>query len=198
MYAANGKHVAIARATRSAHANMKATKQMRSAQLDAANTLEMSHRHMEQELGISLSVERIVSILQACACNVTVRSLADDCMYSITMPSRRATMDIRNANDIMDEIARVYESEGAQVVRAPRPDAPMVPAIVSPLDTSLLADIAACCCNLTNTVGPNDKGICDASRWSTVDGIQNTNQSVIGWLKTIMIELRGLCQPMIV
>jgi hypothetical protein len=196
MHAVNVKHMSIARTTRSANTAMNASLQMRNMQPDSAYLLHMSHRNIERELGISLSVERVVSILHAIACDVRIQSLADDCLYSIMPSSRRSAKDICSAQDILDEIAHVCELEGATIVRAPRPEGSNEPSLVSPFDSSLLADIAACCCNLTNTVGPNDKGICDASRWSTVDGIQNTNQSVIGWLKTIMIELRGLCQSM--
>lgn len=102
--------------------------------------------------------------------------------------------------------ARSGHQVGA-TTRAPRPDAPTSPALVAPFDSTILAEIAACCCNLTNIVREccsttesiigslGDPGICDATLWSTVAGIQNTQQSVIGWLKTIMLELRGLCQP---
>jgi hypothetical protein len=102
----------------------------------------------------------------------------------------------------------MHVAEESKEMRAPRPDAP-TSGVVSPFDATILADIAACCCNLTNItvaccsqingiIGSlTDPGICDATLWSTVAGIQDTQQSVIGWLKTIMIELRGLCQPVI-
>lgn len=192
-HAVSAKYAVLARKTRSANTATRAAAYMRSPQMDRL-TLEVRHADIEERLAVTLPVERVVAVVRALGCDIVSQALADDTVYTIMVPSFRTPYNICNAEDLIQEIGKMHEDEDALLARAPRP-ADLTGTIVTSSESSLLADIAACCCNLTNVIGPDAQGICDAARWSTIDGIQLTQQSVIGWLKTIMIELRGFCQP---
>jgi phenylalanyl-tRNA synthetase beta chain len=76
--------------------------------LPDATVLEVSHAYIEQELGTAIPVDRVVSILRALDCDVDVQSLECETIYTIKVPSWRATKDIRIPRDIVEEIARLY------------------------------------------------------------------------------------------
>jgi phenylalanyl-tRNA synthetase beta chain len=70
--------------------------------------LEVSHAYIQQEMGASITVDNVMHILRALGCDVVAQTLAHDTVYTITVPSWRATKDLRSARDIVEEVARLY------------------------------------------------------------------------------------------
>lgn len=65
-------------------------------------TITVEHAAIEKSLGVSLSVEKITSILEKLEFKVSYQ----DGAYLITIPSFRATKDVAIAQDIVEEIGR--------------------------------------------------------------------------------------------
>jgi len=68
-------------------------------------TIKIAHTKIEQLLGISVSVDKVQTILEKLSFGVTVTA-DSDCFYDVTVPSFRATKDIKIAEDIIEEIGR--------------------------------------------------------------------------------------------
>ncbi|MEX0849255.1 MAG: phenylalanine--tRNA ligase subunit beta [Candidatus Dependentiae bacterium] len=72
-----------------------------------ALTLNISHEYIEQRLGTEIASEKVVAILDALGCKVSVDN-NKQISYRVTIPTSRCTKDIQIKEDILEEIARVY------------------------------------------------------------------------------------------
>lgn len=79
--------------------------------LPNATMLQVSHVYIEQEIGTTIATDQVISILRALACDVVTQLLEHDTIYTITVPTWRATKDIRIPRDIVEEVARIYGYE---------------------------------------------------------------------------------------
>lgn len=74
-----------------------------SGTLPKSTIIRIEHRRIEQKIGISLSSETIIDILTKLTFIVTKEGTS----YLITVPTFRATKDITQQEDIVEEIARI-------------------------------------------------------------------------------------------
>ena len=88
--------------------------------------LSVEHDFIEKKLGIALSSDKVVHILESLGFAVEHKKK----LYQITIPSWRATKDIAIAEDIVEEIGRIY---GYDAIPARVPSRPMVMHDVNPL-----------------------------------------------------------------
>lgn len=101
-----------------------------SAVVDAKNytkkklVVSLTHESLEHQLGTRIPQAKVASILQGLGFSVSKSKAA----YKITVPSYRATKDIRAVEDIVEEIARIFGFENIPSVfpfvqlAAPRSD----------------------------------------------------------------------------
>jgi phenylalanyl-tRNA synthetase beta chain len=72
--------------------------------LPKTTVLQVSHICLESRLGVSLSPSFVIDTLKKLEFNATV----SDAMYTVEVPTFRATKDITIAEDIVEEIGRFY------------------------------------------------------------------------------------------
>jgi len=70
--------------------------------------LAVSHNYLIGSIGAPLGAEEIVSILKSIDFEVSYTEQGGDIIYTVKVPSYRATKDISGAHDIMEEVARLY------------------------------------------------------------------------------------------
>lgn len=68
--------------------------------------ITIQHAFIEARLGIIIKSERIISILEKIAFNVAKSVENDEVIYTITVPSFRATKDVKIPEDIVEEVGR--------------------------------------------------------------------------------------------
>lgn len=68
--------------------------------------ITVKHAFIEERLGISLKSEQVVSILEKLAFGVEQSKKDDAIVYTITVPSFRATKDVKIPEDIVEEVGR--------------------------------------------------------------------------------------------
>jgi phenylalanyl-tRNA synthetase beta chain len=90
--------------------------------------IEVSHSFLESRLGTPIEKSFVINTLIALGFNVSLHETTDEVFYAITVPSYRATKDIRIKEDIVEEIGRFwgYKNIALQI--------PMRPAM--PIDSS--------------------------------------------------------------
>src|SRR5262249_40885932 len=79
--------------------------------LPQPTTISLSHSYIERTLGISLSSDEVTTLLKNLAFTVTAASQYTETIYTIGVPTFRASKDITIKNDIVEEIARSYRFE---------------------------------------------------------------------------------------
>ncbi len=75
-------------------------------QKNAPVNITVSHEHVEQLLGVTVSTQQVKNILEKLCFEVTVEQKNNKTMYNVHVPSFRATKDIGIAEDIIEEIGR--------------------------------------------------------------------------------------------
>ena len=73
-----------------------------------APTITLTHQRIEDDLGIEISVDTVRSILHKLTFGIDVVVKGNETTYTITVPTFRASKDITEAHDIVEEIARSY------------------------------------------------------------------------------------------
>ncbi|MDQ5940300.1 MAG: phenylalanyl-tRNA synthetase beta chain [Candidatus Dependentiae bacterium] len=68
----------------------------------------VSHRYIVNRIGAELTPSNIVDLLTSIDIPTTYTTLSDDTVYSVQVPSYRATKDISGPHDIVEEVARLY------------------------------------------------------------------------------------------
>ncbi len=71
-----------------------------------AITIEVEHVRIEQILGVAVAVEQVCDILKKLCFGVEQRTKNNACVYTITVPSFRATKDVTIEEDIIEEVGR--------------------------------------------------------------------------------------------
>ncbi len=66
-------------------------------------TIEVSHRFIEHKLGITLSSDTVIDLLERLECRVS----QEDTIYHVTIPSFRETKDLAIKEDIVEEVGRL-------------------------------------------------------------------------------------------
>jgi len=69
-------------------------------------TIELTHQFIEERLGITLTKQRVIDILQALDFQVSANIIDGGPGYKITVPTYRATKDILIPEDIVEEVGR--------------------------------------------------------------------------------------------
>ncbi len=89
--------------------------------IPVAPTIAVSQAFIEGRLGKELSSEQIIKILTERAFVVKKRTVAQDIVYDITVPSFRATKDVTMPEDIVEEVGRCigYDNIPLQLPRIP-------------------------------------------------------------------------------
>lgn len=87
--------------------------------------IDVSHEFLEQRIGLSISSDQIINLLKALEFEVST-SLDDNKnnIYHVTVPSFRASKDIKIKEDILEEVVRCYGfekiiSELPRIIRTP-------------------------------------------------------------------------------
>lgn len=84
--------------------------------------IEVSHDFLEKRLGINLSSDKVLKILN----DLSLKTTEKNGEYSVTIPSYRATKDLSIAEDIVEEIGRVTGYDNIP------PMAPQIPVLPTP------------------------------------------------------------------
>lgn len=66
----------------------------------------IEHAFIEARLGVAISSERVVSVLEKLCFGVALSHDTDNLVYTVAVPSFRATKDIKIAEDIVEEVGR--------------------------------------------------------------------------------------------
>ena len=75
--------------------------------LPRPTVIEIAQSSIEERLGISLKKSVVKKLLEGVGFKVKERTLANDTKFSITVPSFRATKDVRIPEDIVEEVGRL-------------------------------------------------------------------------------------------
>ena len=70
--------------------------------------ITVAHAFIEARLGIEITSEQIVSILETLSFKVAIDNQASGMVYQVLVPTLRITKDITIPEDIVEEIARLY------------------------------------------------------------------------------------------
>lgn len=70
--------------------------------------ITVAHAFIQARLGIEMTSEKIVSILETLLFKVTVHNQAAGTIYQVSVPTLRITKDVTIPEDIVEEIARLY------------------------------------------------------------------------------------------
>lgn len=68
----------------------------------------ITHAYIEERLGISIHELTVKSILEALGCVVHVEHNEGQLLYRVTVPTLRSTKDVQHAEDLLEEIGRIY------------------------------------------------------------------------------------------
>lgn len=88
--------------------------------------LHVSHAYIETRIGVLLSQEFIIQTLVRLECAVSCINT----IYTVTVPTHRATKDIRIKEDLIEEIARYF---GYDVISPQLPALPLKPKCTAPI-----------------------------------------------------------------
>ena len=69
-------------------------------------TITVAHLFIQARLGMEIEPQRVVSILEKLFFGVTTGTEKNDTIYTITVPSFRATKDVKIPEDIVEEVGR--------------------------------------------------------------------------------------------
>jgi len=70
--------------------------------------IELSHDLIEKRLGVSLNTDFVIKTWCVLGCLVSYTDDENGCLYSVTIPSFRATKDLTLPIDLIEEIGRFY------------------------------------------------------------------------------------------
>jgi phenylalanyl-tRNA synthetase beta chain len=73
--------------------------------------IPVMHSFIQKRLGIQLTVQQIISLLESINLSVQHEQTGDDTRYLVTVPTRRITKDLTIPEDIVEEIGRLYGFE---------------------------------------------------------------------------------------
>ncbi len=68
--------------------------------------IKVTLNFINKRLGTTVSAEKVVHILQALMFTVEQQAIADDVLFTITVPTFRSTKDVRIKEDIVEEVGR--------------------------------------------------------------------------------------------
>lgn len=77
-------------------------------QQDQQITIKVEHAFIESRLGVKIESQKIISILEKLFFVVTQSTENEHVVYTVVVPSLRATKDIKIAEDIVEEVGRYY------------------------------------------------------------------------------------------
>ncbi|MDP3788114.1 MAG: phenylalanine--tRNA ligase subunit beta [Candidatus Chromulinivorax sp.] len=82
--------------------------------------IAVAHSFIETRLGITISLDLIVTLLAKLQFQVTIDKQAHDTIYQVTVPTLRITKDVTIPEDIVEEIVRLYGYENIRYQRPTR------------------------------------------------------------------------------